>query len=101
MQELTSWHRGSVITLDGSRSFSAEANVPLTYQWSFISLPSGMGSLLSDPKSVNPTFTLKRQGRCEIQLVVKDSLGMQVSLIPLSSAQRMLRRLPMQGMTNQ
>ena len=67
--------RGSVITLDGSRSFSPEENVPLTYEWSFISLPSGMGNLLSDPKSVNPTFTLKRQGRCEIQLVVKDSLG--------------------------
>ena len=27
------------------------------------------------PKSVNPTFTLKRQGSCEIQLVVKDFFG--------------------------
>ncbi len=67
--------RGSVVTLDGSRSFSFEENVPLTYQWSFVSLPSGMGSLLSDPQSVNPTFTLKRQGSCEIQLVVKDFFG--------------------------
>jgi len=69
--------RGSVITLDGSKSFSPEENVPLTYEWSFISLPSGMGSLLSDPKSVNPTFTLKRQGRCEIRLIVKDSLEIE------------------------
>ncbi len=67
--------KGSVITLDGSRSYSTEENVPLTYQWSFVSLSSGMESLLSDFKSVSPTFTLKRQGRCEIQLIVKDSLG--------------------------
>ena len=67
--------KGSVVTLDGSRSFSSEENVPLAYEWSFISLPSGVGSLLSDSQSVNPTFTLKRQGRCEIQLVVKDGLG--------------------------
>ena len=69
--------RGSVITLDGSKSFSPEENVPMAYEWSFISLPSGMGSLLSDPKSVNPTFTLKRQGRCEIRLIVKDSLEIE------------------------
>jgi hypothetical protein len=68
--------RGNVITLDGSRSFSAEGGAPLAYEWSFVSLPSGMGSLLSDSKSVNPTFVLKRQGRYEIQLVVIDCLGM-------------------------
>ena len=67
--------KGSVITLDGSRSYSTEENVPLAYQWSFVSLSSGMGSLLSDSQLVNPTFTLNRQGRCEIQLIVKDSLG--------------------------
>ena len=67
-------YRGSVVTLDGSRSFSAEENVPLTYEWSFVSLPSGMGSLLSDPQSVNPTFVLKRQDKYKIRLVVKDCL---------------------------
>ena len=67
--------RGSVITLDGSKSFSSEENVPLAYEWRFVSSPSVMGSMLSDPKSVNPTFVLKRQGIYEIQLVVKDSLG--------------------------
>lgn len=67
--------RGNVITLDGSRSFSADENVPLTYNWSFVSMPSGVGSLLSDPQSVNPTFLLKKQGNYELQLVVKDCLG--------------------------
>ena len=68
--------RGSVITLDGSRSFSAEENVPLTYEWGFVSLSSGRENLLSDYKSVNPTFVFRRQGKYEIQLVVKDCLRM-------------------------
>jgi hypothetical protein len=67
--------RGNVITLDGSRSFSAEGDAPLTYEWSIVLQPAGAGSLLSDPKSANPTFSMKRQGRYEIQLVVKDALG--------------------------
>ena len=67
--------RGSVVTLDGSESFSNEGRVPLTYEWSIISRPVGMRSELSDPKSVSPTLTLSRHGKCELQLVIKDSLG--------------------------
>ena len=54
--------RGSVVTLDGSRSFSFEENVPLTYQWSFVSLPSGMGSLLSDPQVGQSNFYPQKTG---------------------------------------
>ncbi|HJW86068.1 MAG TPA: PKD domain-containing protein, partial [Candidatus Brocadiaceae bacterium] len=67
--------RGDVITLDGSGSFSAEGEMPLMYEWGFVSLPPGTGSILSDPRSANPTFTMRRQGRYEIQLVVKDGCG--------------------------
>ena len=67
--------RGNVITLDGSRSFSAEGNEPLTYQWSFVSRPAGIKSELSDAGAVNPTFTLGRHGNGELQLVVKDASG--------------------------
>ena len=34
-----------------------------------------MEGLLFNSRSVSPTFTLKREGRCEIRLVVKDTLG--------------------------
>lgn len=68
-------HVGSIVTLDGSGSSDPDGNVPLTYEWSFISIPDGSTALFSDSKIVNPTFTTDLPGDYVLQLVVTDSLG--------------------------
>jgi chitinase len=62
---------GGLVTLDGSASSDPEGN-PLTFSWSFVSVPSGSTVKLSDPSSVQPTFTPEQGGDYVIQLVVND-----------------------------
>ncbi len=62
---------GSLVTLDGSGSTDADGN-PLTYSWSFTSMPSGSTATLSSTAVVNPTFTADKDGVYEVSLVVND-----------------------------
>ena len=67
---------GSEVTLDGSGSYAANGE-PLTYSWSFASVPDGSGvddSALSDPADVSPTFTPDVDGNYILNLVVNDGL---------------------------
>lgn len=57
--------------LDGSGSSDAD-NDPLTYSWSFVSVPIGSTATLSDPNIVNPTFVVDVSGDYVIQLIVND-----------------------------
>ena len=67
---------GSLVTLDGSASSSSLGRT-LTYAWSFSSRPAGSTATLSNPTSVNPTFTVDQPGTYVVQLVVTDSAGLQ------------------------
>ena len=52
---------------------STDANgLPLTYQFSFLSVPAGSAATLSNPKIVNPTFTPDRLGTYVVQLIVNN-----------------------------
>jgi ethanolamine utilization protein EutQ (cupin superfamily) len=62
---------GDLVTLDGSKSWDPDGD-PLTYKWSFTSIPSGSTATLSDPNSVNPTFTADMPGTYVVSLVVND-----------------------------
>lgn len=62
---------GQTVTLDGSGSFDVDYG-PLTYRWSFTSLPAGSGATLSDPTVVQPSFVVDRQGVYIAQLIVND-----------------------------
>jgi hypothetical protein len=66
-------HEGSLVTLDGSGSSDPSGFVPLTYAWSFSSVPTGSTASLSDPTSVHPTFTVDLTGDYVVQLVVTNS----------------------------
>ena len=61
---------GSMVTLDGSKSFDPAGN-PLTYQWTLGS-PSGSAATLSGASTVNPTFTVDVPGTYTATLVVND-----------------------------
>src|ERR1700736_1855787 len=63
----------SVVQLDGSKSTDANG-LPLTFQWSLISVPAGSAAVLSNPTVVNPTFTADRPGTYVAQLIVNDGM---------------------------
>jgi len=69
-------HPGNLVTLDGTASSDPDEDYPLTYAWQIISKPAGSTAALSNPDSVNPTFTVDLLGDYVVQLTVTDSLGL-------------------------
>lgn len=63
----------TLVQLNGSASTDVDGN-PLTYSWSFTSLPTGSQAALSNPTSVMPTFTTDKVGAYVVQLVVNDGI---------------------------
>lgn len=62
---------GALVQLNGSGSTDVNG-MPLTYRWSFNSIPNGSTASLSDTTAVNPTFTADVQGNYVAQLIVND-----------------------------
>jgi hypothetical protein len=60
---------GTTVTLDGSRSTDVDG-APLTFSWSFVSIPAGSTAVLNNPTAVKPTFTVDKVGNYVVQLVV-------------------------------
>jgi hypothetical protein len=65
---------GATVLIDGSASTDAEAG-PLTFAWSFVSVPAGSLASLSDPASATPSFVADRAGAFILELTVTDSGG--------------------------
>ncbi|TAK07103.1 MAG: hypothetical protein EPO39_07280 [Candidatus Manganitrophaceae bacterium] len=63
--------KGNGVTLNGSGSFDPDGD-PLTYFWSFVSIPAGSAAVLTNPTTVSPTFTADRSGDYVLRLVVND-----------------------------
>jgi len=63
---------GVLVSLDGSMSLDADDD-PLTYYWSFVSLPANSVSILSDRRASNPSFTADTEGLYVISLIVNDA----------------------------
>jgi len=61
----------TTVHLDGSKSTDVDGD-PLTYQWSFVSVPSGSTAVLSNSTLVNPTFVTDKVGNYVVQLIVND-----------------------------
>lgn len=64
---------GTAVTLNGSGSSDADGN-PLTYLWSFVSIPSGSGATLTGPTTIRPTFLADKTGQYVVQLIVNDGI---------------------------
>ena len=61
---------GNLVTLDGSASQRA-----ISYLWSFKSVPAGNSATITNPTSVNPTFTPTLAGIYVIELTATNSYG--------------------------
>jgi hypothetical protein len=62
---------GSTITLNGSGSTDVDGN-PLTYDWFFMSVPTGSLATFSNPTAAKPTFVADKAGQYVAQLIVND-----------------------------
>jgi hypothetical protein len=62
---------GAKIQLDGSQSYDPDGD-PITYLWSFVTIPQGSAAKLSNPAIINPTFIADVHGTYVAQLVVRD-----------------------------
>lgn len=62
---------GSVVHLDGGQSYDPDGD-PITYQWSFVSVPPGSAASLANAQTANPSFTADVYGAYVAQLVVSD-----------------------------
>lgn len=65
---------GTTVRLDGHRSVDKNGD-PLTYSWSFESVPSNSEAILVDPTFIRPSFLVDVAGEYRIQLLVNDGLA--------------------------
>ena len=62
---------GATVSLNGSGSTDADGN-QLTYDWSFVSKPTGSSAAVSNPTATTPSFVADQAGQYVLQLIVND-----------------------------
>ena len=62
---------GDTVTLNGSQSKDVDTD-PLTFNWSFVSIPDSSAAELSDSTAEMPTFAADAAGTYAVQLFVND-----------------------------
>lgn len=65
------------VSLDGSKS-SDPQGLPLSYSWTFRSVPAGSAARFADPHRASVTFTADLAGTYEVELVVDNGMKQSV-----------------------
>ena len=65
---------GRIAALDGNASSDVDGD-PLTFRWSFTSVPAGSTAVLTDATSPTPSFVLDKEGMFVVQLIVNDGVA--------------------------
>jgi hypothetical protein len=65
---------GALVVLNGSGSTDSN-NQPLTYSWSFLTIPNGSTAVLNGSTAVSPSFTADLAGVYVAQLIVSDGVS--------------------------
>jgi len=74
------------VQLDGTQSTDVDGD-PLTYRWSFVSIPGGSQASLANATTVNPSFVADKPGTYTVQLVANDGQVDSVSATVVISTQ--------------
>ena len=89
---------GILTTLDGSLSSDVEDD-PLTYSWSFVSVPSGSAlTILVNADTVYPAFIPDVEGEYDIQLIINDGTndsipaGVKVTVTPATTPEMQIKK---------
>ena len=70
-------HAGALVNLDGTGSSDPDENYPLSFQWTIVSRPAASAAVISDSTAATPSFTADQPGDYQVELMVRDALGMQ------------------------
>jgi len=85
---------GNTVTLDGSQSYDPDGQ-PLTYSWTFLSVPSGSNTAIIGPTTVNPSFVADLAGTYVVQLIVGDpSVASNPSTVTITARGKLIAFSP-------
>ncbi|HXZ78760.1 MAG TPA: choice-of-anchor D domain-containing protein [Terriglobales bacterium] len=75
---------GSTVHLDGAQSTSP-SGAPLTFQWSFVSVPAGSSAAFANAAAVHSNFVADKAGSYLIQLSVSDGSNTSSATVLIST----------------
>jgi hypothetical protein len=64
-------HIGTTVQLDGTQSYDPDGD-PITYEWTFASMPPGSNTTLIDANTATPSFLADVYGTYLVRLIVSD-----------------------------
>ena len=70
---------GQRASLNATASVDPDGNYPLTFQWTFVTRPTGSSAILVGANSASATFIPDHGGAYVLKLIVKDALGLASS----------------------
>jgi len=65
-------HIGTTVHLDGSQSYDPDGD-PITYEWTFASMPPGSNATLTNANTATPSFLADVYGTYLVRLIVSDA----------------------------